>query len=246
MINAEQFYDDFLWVINKIKKEMAYRLDLHSWYEFVIEDKPKSPSRYKQYQVLQYLENFGLFKDFRIKGDSGKYDVPEEDEPAEAPAVILFKIDDEEFYKKALFLLKALQEKIVGKKEYLITLSEEDIKNEIEGITNSFLDRPQYIDGEIEFIDDTVTLKLIDRECQLPPYKNEHYLCRYIYSHIVNEPIQWDLAYKKMTGSKNQDLSGKEKKKLYDTIDRLNERVASNLGVKNWIKWENKSFKRTK
>lgn len=245
MVNPEPFYNDFIWVIDKIKKEMVYKPDFNTWYEFVIEADKQGPSRHKQYQVLRFLEQFGLFEDFRVKGDiDGKYNVFDEDEPAEVPEVILFQIKEKIFYSKALILLKMLKEKKLGNDNFKITLSDEEIKKEIIGKTNSFSIELDDIEGEVVFDDDTVTLKLKERECKLPPFKNEHFLCRFIFKHLLDEPIQWDLAYEAMGGTANP--TKRQKKGVYDSIQRLNKRVANTLGIKEWIRWEDKSFRRTK
>ncbi len=97
----------------------------------------------------------------------------------------------------------------------------------------------------VEFLDDEPALKLGDRKCALPPYKNEHFFCRTAFEYKLNEPIDWSLVYEKMAGEepKNQE---KNKRTVYDTLIAINKRVKEVLGIEQLFKWEGKTIKRTR
>lgn len=96
----------------------------------------------------------------------------------------------------------------------------------------------------IEFLDDDALIKLGNKRCQLPPYKNEHFFCRAAFEHPVDEPIDWSIIYEKMTGEEVKDKE-KNKRTVYDTLIRINKRVEKILGIKNLFVWGIKTIKRT-
>ncbi len=99
--------------------------------------------------------------------------------------------------------------------------------------------------GDIEFDDDKTSLYIKGKECKLPAFKDEHYLCRALYTRLKEEPIDWEILYEEITGSKVENVE-KNKKKIRDAVDRLNTRVEALLGVERFVKWENKTARRTR
>ena len=82
----------------------------------------------------------------------------------------------------------------------------------------------------LAFDDDEAQLKVGDKLCQLPPFKNEHFFCRAIFEYPKNEPVDWSVIYGKMTGNdQNKQSDGNtttsEKRSVYDTMNALNKRV---------------------
>src|SRR3989338_5291393 len=53
---------------------------------------------------------------------------------------------------------------------------------------------------DVKYDDGAAVLYVGSQKCQIPPYKNEHYFCRVMYEHDVNEIIDWSILYEKMTG----------------------------------------------
>jgi hypothetical protein len=47
----------------------------------------------------------------------------------------------------------------------------------------------QLINFPVEFDDDRAILTIGGQKCQLPPFKNEHYLCEAIFQYKKNEPV---------------------------------------------------------
>ena len=100
--------------------------------------------------------------------------------------------------------------------------------------------------GKVEFLDDESALKLGDRKCALPPYRNEHYFCRIAFEHQINEPIDWSAIAEKMDMLR-EDVKGTERNKrsLYDTVRAINKRVKEVLGIDELFIWEGNTIKRT-
>ncbi len=95
--------------------------------------------------------------------------------------------------------------------------------------------------------DNKATLLIGEHRCQLPPFKNEHYFCRAMYEHELNEPIDWSSIYEKMTGKKFEDAKSVEKnmRMVRDTMYAVNNRIKATVNTEgDLFKWENKSIKR--
>ena len=105
--------------------------------------------------------------------------------------------------------------------------------------------------GKIEFLDEEPALKLGDKKCALPPYKNEHFFCRATFEHQINEPIDWSIIYEKMTGY-YEDHFGKSKdtrqnqRLVYDAIEAINKRAKELLDIEKLFVWQEKTIKRTR
>jgi hypothetical protein len=102
----------------------------------------------------------------------------------------------------------------------------------------------------IKYDDEKAILEIGSQKCQIPPYKNEHYLCRAMYEHAVNEPIDWSAIYEKMTGY-YEVFYGKPPETrenwrlVYDAMEALNKRVKELTGTEdNLFGWQEKTIKR--
>jgi len=105
--------------------------------------------------------------------------------------------------------------------------------------------------GRVKFLDEEAALKLGDKKCALPPYKNEHFFCRAAFEHQINEPIDWSIVYEKMTGYYEEHF-GKSKDtrenwhRVYDTMEAINKRAKETLGIEKLFIWQEKTIKRTR
>lgn len=97
--------------------------------------------------------------------------------------------------------------------------------------------------SEIKYDDDKATLSVSGQKCSIPPYKNEHYLCRAMYEHAIGEPIDWSLIYEKMNG---EEPKNKEKwRTVYDAMQALNERIKEGINTDDDLfTWQEKAVKR--
>jgi len=152
---------------------------------------------------------------------------------------------------KNLFQLKDIQ--CLDK---LGRFSGEEIKIEInrerfEKFYKKHLQEQKAPTGKVEFLDEEPTLKLGDKKCALPPYKNEHFFCRATFEHQINEPIDWSIIYEKMTGY-YEDHFGKSKdtrqnqRLVYDAIEAINKRAKELLDIEKLFVWQEKTIKRTR
>jgi len=104
--------------------------------------------------------------------------------------------------------------------------------------------------GKVEFLDNESVLKLGDKKCALPPYKNEHFFCRAAFEHQINEPIDWSIIYEKMTGYYEEHF-GKSKDtrenwhRVYDTMEAINKRTKEVLDIEKLFVWQEKTIRRT-
>lgn len=99
----------------------------------------------------------------------------------------------------------------------------------------------------IEFDDTTARLKVNGTvEIPLPPYENEHYLCRSMAKRLKNEAVDWSVVYEEMT----QDLLDIKKEErnmrmVKDTCIRINKRISAILGGKAiFFLWRKKTVSR--
>ncbi len=98
------------------------------------------------------------------------------------------------------------------------------------------------VGGGIKFLDKKAALVMGGKECLLPPYKNEHFLCRAMFKHPKGEPVDWSAAYEEITGY-YKDSYGKSPKtkenyhRVYDPVRRINQRVEKDLGIKKLFQW---------
>ncbi|MDO8496252.1 MAG: hypothetical protein Q7S43_02245 [bacterium] len=100
-------------------------------------------------------------------------------------------------------------------------------------------------DRKVEYDEVTSTIIIDGKKCSLPVAKNEDYLAVAMFSREIDEPIDWSIIYKEMSGSKSSIGSQRNKKALADTIKRLNERIKKIFGTEDkLISCENDTVKR--
>lgn len=84
-------------------------------------------------------------------------------------------------------------------------------------------------DKSISFDNETGILKIGDKNCQLPPFKKEHFFCGKMFSFRKEEPVDWSLVYQEMRERDPVDFKGEEtakaKKAVEDAMYSINRRV---------------------
>jgi len=86
--------------------------------------------------------------------------------------------------------------------------------------------------GKIEFDDNSATIKIGETSIVLPPFKNEHSLCRAMFEHLKGEPVDWSIVYERMEDIEPRNKI-KDRKKIYDTVEALNSRVKKLLDTED-------------
>ena len=116
----------------------------------------------------------------------------------------------------------------------ILPTGSESIKESLKGKTISF-------DAE------KAKLCIGDMECQLPPYKNEHYLCKIMFQHPVDEPVEWQDIYDAMARSiekyseKVKDTK-ENRRPVYDAMLAVNGRVKELLNTDDdFLRWQEKT-----
>jgi len=105
-------------------------------------------------------------------------------------------------------------------------------------------------DKEIKYDDKEARILIGDITCQLPPYKNEHYLCEVMFKKKVNKPIDWSVVYEKMSGDYEKHYGKTPKTRehwrtVYDTMIRINDRIKKDLyTTDNLFSWQELTIKR--
>lgn len=105
-------------------------------------------------------------------------------------------------------------------------------------------------DLEIKYNDNGANLEIGDTVCQLPPYKNEHYFCRAIFSYDVNKPVDWSEIYEAITGYYEKYYGKPQKVKenwriVYDAMEAVNKRVQKVIKTNDKLfTWQEKTVKR--
>lgn len=99
--------------------------------------------------------------------------------------------------------------------------------------------------ASVIFNDEKAMLAIGKQICSLPPFKNEHYFCRAMFSRPVKEPVDWSLIYQEMTGGHEEMPDPKNKRTVQDTMYALNNRIKEVANTDDALfTWENKSIKR--
>ena len=103
--------------------------------------------------------------------------------------------------------------------------------------------------GSIKFVDKEAALIMGNKKCSLPPYKNEHFLCRAMFKHAKGKPVDWSEVYETITGY-YQNSYGKPPKtkenyhRVYDPVQQINERVKKDLGIEKLFDWREMTITR--
>lgn len=94
----------------------------------------------------------------------------------------------------------------------------------------------------LSFSEEEPAIKNDGLSCQLPPYKNEFYLCKIMFGQKTGAPVDWDIVYKEMTGDDNFENKWRV---VYDTMRRVNGRFKKTFKTKSQLfYWQNKTIKR--
>ncbi len=129
-------------------------------------------------------------------------------------------------------MLKALSKKAMGKKLVI------DFTKKL-----SPKDRASLSDKKASII-------VGDDEIKLPPYKNEHYLCRAMFSKDVSvgEGIDWSIIFERMTGGNLEDNgkplpSRKNWRTVYDALVSVNKRFQEKYNEDLFV-WQENTIRR--
>ena len=99
-------------------------------------------------------------------------------------------------------------------------------------------------EGIVAFEDDEAVIKIGDKKCSLPPYKNEHYFARAMFNRNVNEFVDWSIIYEEMTGGEPANESA-DKRTVQDTMYRVNNRIKKIIRTENDLfTWRERAIKR--
>ncbi len=135
-------------------------------------------------------------------------------------------------------------------KELFIKISEMP-ELRIQGISNQKeakdINKINLSGNTILFDDDKAKIIIGNKECQLPAYKNEHYFCRAIWQHPVNEFVDWSIVFENMDKTLNSNKKGteKDKRSVQDTLYAVNKRIKDVIHTEDDLfAWKEKSIKR--
>jgi hypothetical protein len=107
-------------------------------------------------------------------------------------------------------------------------INPKNLKGSLKGIGEKAKDALN--DKKVDFDDNGATIKIGDKSVSLPPYKNEHFLCRAIFEHKKGEPVDWSIIYEKMEESEPSNKV-KNKRRVYDATEALNNRIKEILNT---------------
>ena len=97
---------------------------------------------------------------------------------------------------------------------------------------------------EIDFNDEKAKIVVGKKNCQLPPFMNEHFFCRAMFEYLPEEFVDWSTIYEKMD-SKEPDNKIKNKRTVQDTMYAVNDRVKETIKTdESLFTWKEKSIKR--
>jgi len=101
----------------------------------------------------------------------------------------------------------------------------------------------------IDYDDNKPSIKIGKKEVALPPYKNEHFLCRAMYEYRKGEAVDWSIIWEKMTGyDENPDKPEPQKSdwhSVYDTMRALNKRIQECISTDNFfLVWKEQTITR--
>lgn len=100
----------------------------------------------------------------------------------------------------------------------------------------------------ISFDNEKAILVVNNEVCQLPPYKNEHCLCRVMYQYRKGEPVDWSIVFEKMNEF-SQKLTGrnteKDRRSVQDTMYAINTRVREKYNTEEELfAWKSNTISR--
>lgn len=105
------------------------------------------------------------------------------------------------------------------------------------------------VGGKLKFIDKEATLVMGDKKCSLPPFKNEHFLCRAMFKYTKGKPVDWSEVYETITGYYRKSYGKPPKTKenyhrVYDPVQQINQRVKKDLGIEKIFDWREMTITR--
>ena len=230
MTPEEKFNQKMWWLLQQIKEADLLRSPEEP-FESLLREQKDAPPRDNQRKLVYKLESLKAIKINKqfTHAEAGLTKVILKENASESEAngfhlKILSKFDEvyEEFKKKA--------EKLQPKEN---SAPKTNLKSQ-----------------EIKFDDDKSLIQIGKQNIPIPPYKNEHYFCRAIFEHAINEPIDWSIVYEKMTGF-HEAYYGKPQKTeenwriVYDTMRAINQRVKDTINTNDDLfTWQEKTIKR--
>jgi hypothetical protein len=118
----------------------------------------------------------------------------------------------------------------------------------VESPSNSASELLSLTGQQITFKDAEAQIVVGSVTCQLPPFKNEHYFCRVMFSQPVGKPIDWSDVYEKLSGIKGtpETLGNKtDKRTVQDTMYAVNNRIKDTFHTDDSLfTWEQLTIKR--
>lgn len=111
-------------------------------------------------------------------------------------------------------------------------------------IHKTLMTKRNLADAEISFDDNKTTLMFGSSTCSLPPFANEHYLCRAMFSYPKLEPVDWSTIYEKMFGLEHVN-DNENLRTVQDAMYAVNDRINEVFNTDDKLfKWENKTIRR--
>lgn len=100
----------------------------------------------------------------------------------------------------------------------------------------------------ITYDDDKPSIQINKQPVPLPPYKNEHYLCRAIFQYPAKEFIDWSIIFEamdKVLNSTSKKDSQKDKRMVQDAMYAVNNRIKEVINTDDDLfTWKEKSIRR--
>lgn len=98
------------------------------------------------------------------------------------------------------------------------------------------------VDGT-SFDDELSQLKIGAQTVPIPSDTDMRYLCKIMFQHKPNEPVDWSIIYEEMAGEVTDKV--KNSRRVRDTMGRTNEKIKKHLNTEeSFFEWGEKSVKR--
>ena len=118
-------------------------------------------------------------------------------------------------------------------------------KDRLKENLNETKDKIKLARRSIKFEDAEAHILIGETSVALPPFQNEHCLCRVVFKRKIHEPVDWSLIYKEMTGDSEEVADKKKMRTVQDAMYGLNDRIKKELDTDdNLLSWKNKSISR--
>lgn len=241
MTPEEKFKKKLWFVLQKIKEKSHY-CQCHTSIPRDIYDpipgkstSDSCPSSKEEWLVLVELESQAAIK---LTGDL--YD--ENEEYFDTIEIVQPKFD--EIYKeKESEARAAKQSKSISPIPLEITLKQ-SASSGGGGMEKTLKPKVRLKSAKIKYDDQAARLYVGDQKCQMPPYRNEHSLCRAMFGYKVNEPVDWSEIYEKINESE-PELPEPCSRMIWDAMNALNKRVKKDINTDDKLfTWQGKTIKR--